>query len=279
MHMSEEMDGWRKPLKPQKVHVPRWNRPELPERYVKIKDSKFLGSGTSGTVRSLEAELVRRPRLLKDPIGWFFPKSRELKDFAIKIMRPGRVGEAMESYYDCKNAGLTVPTTYKYIELRDGRSAILMSDLRKGGYAVAQTSNPQEESTRPKDQIKFIENFESLLKTVFDEVAAASSYRNYGILLGGDSIFFLVPQIGGVGNVKHIFADFDRMHNQADYNSTTLTPLQGNPSLYKKEVLRINLETIQRKFKEFIAGFVVESMQEDYVSRIDSYVQSLKARM
>lgn len=279
--MPGDMEQWRKPLKPQEVPLKRSHHAgeSLPNRSLRIKESTFLGAGSSGTVRAIEAELVRRPSFLKDPVGWFSPQTKEVSDLAIKIMRPGQVGEAMENYNDCKEAGITVPATYKQVELSDGRDAIVMSDLRREGYAIAQTSNVQAEFSRPASPMKTIENFDSLLDRVFEDALLASASRSYGKLLGGDSIFFLMPKEGGVGTVKHIFADFDRMHDQEEYHSTTLAPLQGNPALFKQEVARINVSMIRRKLEEFIGAFVDEDMQAEYLSKLDAYAAQIQEKI
>jgi len=275
--MSESIENWREPLEPQTIPIKRKRHAheELPGRSLRIKETKFLGSGSSGVVRAVEAELVRRPRFLSDPIGWFSPQSRELKNFAIKVIRQDRVGEAMESYARCKDAGLTVPTTYRHVELRDGRSAILMADLRKDGFAVAQSEGMQADLAKPKARMEIIENLDDLLKAVFDDALLASREKNYGILLGGDSIFFLMPQAGGVGKVKHIFADFDRMYQQENRNSTTLAALSGKAQEYKKEVTKINIGEVKNAFEKFIKGFVGEKLQKDHLARLESYVQDL----
>jgi hypothetical protein len=273
--MSEDPDHWRKQVKPQTIPVERnWGLDEnaSTRRFIRIKGTKYLGSGTSGVVRELEAELLRRPRFLNNPVGWFFPKTRALRGFAIKVMRPGTVGEALESYQECKDAGLTVPRTYKYIGLRDGRAAILTTDLRKDGYVIAQS---RSSVSRPDAPMQEIANFDDLLQTVFFETLLASRRKTYGKLLGGDALFFLMPRSGGIGRVKHIFADFERMHNQEDYNSTRLEPFRGNAALYKKEVTKINIETIQKNFQDFIEGFVAENVQNDYASRLESHVREL----
>jgi len=277
--MSESSEDWRKPLEPQTISVNRKPRAheDLPDRSIRIKESEFIGSGSSGVVRAIQAELERQPRLFKDPLGWLFPKVRELKGFALKIIRTDRVGEALESYARCQDAGLTVPSTYRHLELRDGRSAILMPDLRQNGYTVAQPHGIQAEASRPTGRMERIENLDTLLKSVFDDVMLASRYKSYGILLGGDPIFFLMPQRGGIGEVKHIFFDFDRMHDQANYNSTTLARFEGMPREYQQEVTRINIASAKKSFETFIKNFVDEKVQGEYASKLASWVQRLSA--
>ena len=274
--MSESPEAWRKPLLSQTIPVKRRSEAHegLQNRSIRIKDSEFIGGGSSGVVRALEADIVLRPRFLDDPRGWFSPKVRELKGFALKIIRTDRLGEALESYSLCRDAGLTVPTTYRHLELRDGRSAVLMPDLRKNGYAVAQLDGAQPEASRPTDRMERIENFSALLKSVFDDVMLASHYKTHGILLGGDSIFFLMPQAGGIGDVKHIFADFDRMHEQEKRNSATLAPFAGRAGEYQQEVTRINIEAIKHIFEAFIERFVDENVAGDYLSQLTSYVET-----